>query len=1787
MIIGLLISTNSNAQVSAYVLNQLQITPAFTPLPASPTSTNLFATTGNIDNGVSTVAIPFAFQFSGGSYSSVNISMNGFVTFGTAPALTEVTPISSAVGYSGVISPFGCDLDLAPASTTLNVSYYSLGAVGSRIFKIQWNVKRSNNLGTAAAVDSNNMTFQLWFYETTNVIEMHYNTFVPNTTSNLSGQIGLRGSSNIDVNNLSYTNAGAPWPALPSTMTQNILAANNAFNVITRGTSATTSASVASTSNRLFRWTPVTCFPPSGLNATALTFNSATINWNAASPAPTNGYEYYIGTSATPSVTGTVGAGVLTANSAVLSSGQLYYYAVRSVCSGSDTSAWSAVSSFTTYCNPVGVPYSENFDGGSVAVPAVTPWHGNLPTCTAQQNVGTGNTWVTTNEGYYPDANMGFQDNILMYNPQSPSTANPADAWFYTRGINLTAGTTYRLSYIYSGTDTPSTILNRLKVAYGSSPLAASMTTILDNNPSIKGGPFDNVINFVAPSTGVFYFGYNVYSIANQGRLFVDDIQVVLSVCLKSTAVSVANITGTSALLSWTAPSPAPLSGYAYYYNSTGTPPTNATAPNGTVGPGVTSLSLSGLTGSSNYFFWVRTSCGGADYGEWVALNNAGTGFFTTLFVPSYCTPSSVSAATYITNVTTTGAVANLNNTTGFSAGGYGNYSSQIVSQSPGSSLNFSVGFIATGGVGVAIWVDWDNNGTFTTAERVYNSAAYLSVSPTTGTINVPGGQPLGDVRMRVVADYWATSPDPCVLSPSGTRGEVEDYTFRVVTPPPALTLNIYSDTVCANTDSATVLITSPLSNYNTYAWSPNIGFTGNSISGYVFIRPGTVTYTLTATQTVAPFSTKSITFTYNANPLPTPITISPASPTVCPSGPGVLLTATGGQVSGFPILSENFNTGAPGWTSTNTSTGGTTTAPAWGIQNSGFNPGGTTGITSVVSNDSSQFYISNSDAQGSAGTTNVELISPVFSLSGYTAASLSFYHYLKLFNYTNNPFGKILISTDGGGTYPTTLQSYTNTTTGQVFPSTTLSTPTNFLNTIIDLTAYVGQTNLRIKFQYYDKWGYIWAIDNFLVSGTATSAVKWNTQTSPVANGTAVPGLFTNPASTIPYIAGNGVASVYVLTNVNTTYTASASTPAPVCATVSTVPVSVVVVAGGTVNSNQTICSGSPSNLTLTGYTGTITGWQWSSTSTFASFTSIASSASPTLTSAQMGVLTSDRYYRVVVSNGSCSVFSTVVKITYNVTTWDGVSWTNGTPNSTTAAIFDADYDSNNLVSPGNLSACSVFISSGDVTFFSGVTLLSQNNVNTTGGTLTFENNASLVQVNNAATNTGNISYKRNTTPVRKFDYTYWSSPVAPQTLVALSPLTLSDKYFTFDPSINNWVGLNSNTLMNPGKGYVIRAPNNYSTTVPTVFNGLFYGIPNNGTISTPIVVGAGDVNLIGNPYPSALNINLFFDLNGITTGSGVIDKTIYLWTHNTDITANNYTNSDYAVYNYMGGVGTTAAPGTNNAVPNGFVASGQGFFIKGLLNGNAVFNNSMRVSGSNNQFYKNSSNNAVVSNKDRLWLELFNSQGAYKQTLVGYASGATNAFDSGYDSDYVDGGSGLSFYSLLNPKKLAIQGRGLPFNENDLIPLGYAATTAGSYQIKLSNLDGAFENQKVYLEDKLLNVIHNLKDSNYSFTTNTGSFDTRFQLRFTSSALSNNTNLFNDESVVVYKENQNIHIAASNTIMNDVKIYDIRGALLYAKSNINSEELIISNLNSSQQVLLITIKSTDGKEIVKKIIF
>jgi hypothetical protein len=318
-------------------------------------------------------------------------------------------------------------------------------------------------------------------------------------------------------------------------------------------------------------------------------------------------------------------------------------------------------------------------------------------------------------------------------------------------------------------------------------------------------------------------------------------------------------------------------------------------------------------------------------------------------------------------------------------------------------------------------------------------------------------------------------------------------------------------------------------------------------------------------------------------------------------------------------------------------------------------------------------------------------------------------------------------------------------------------------------------------------------------------------------------------------------------------------------------------------------------------------------------------------------------------------------------------------------------------------------------------------------------------------------------------------------------------------------------------------------------------------------------------------------------------------LWTHNTAIASNQYTTDDYAMYNYSGGIGTGTAAvgiGVNNNIPNGFIASGQGFFIKGLANGVATFQNNMRVVGNNDQFFRTSnkaSNASFISTleKNRVWLELSNNQGAFKQTMVGYITNATNNLDRGFDGLILEAGNVISFYSLVTDSKLGIQGRALPFDNNDIVPLGYRSTVSGNFTVKLSNFDGFFDTTNVYLEDLLLNVIHDLKQSDYNFVTEAGTFDGRFQLRYTNSTLSNNEFNFDENTVIVYKNNSDIVVNSSNTIMSNIKVFDIRGRQLFDSKKINNNEFTISNLNSAEQVLILTITSVDGKIVNKKIVF
>lgn len=358
-----------------------------------------------------------------------------------------------------------------------------------------------------------------------------------------------------------------------------------------------------------------TCFAPSGVTVSGVTVNSANIAWTAPATAPGSGYEYYLSTSNTNPIASTAATGTSATTSAPLSglnSATTYYVWTRSVCSGSDKSSWSASATFTTPCTSIGVPYTLDFTG--VTTPA-------LPSCTTAVNYGTGNTWNT-----YNLSAQGFTGNVLNYSYNSSSAAN---TWFFTQGINLTGGTSYRIKYKYgiaSGTVYP----ENLKVAYGTSPSNSAMSNTLADYPGISTSNATSAyVDFTPSTTGVYYFGFQAYSAADMNRLYVDDINIdVTPTCSEPTAVTTSNITTTSADVAWTAPSTAPGSGYEIYYGTTNTAPTASTSATITGITG-TSRTLSSLTSGTLYYVWIRSACTTTDRSVWTSVTS-----FTTLTPP-------------------------------------------------------------------------------------------------------------------------------------------------------------------------------------------------------------------------------------------------------------------------------------------------------------------------------------------------------------------------------------------------------------------------------------------------------------------------------------------------------------------------------------------------------------------------------------------------------------------------------------------------------------------------------------------------------------------------------------------------------------------------------------------------------------------------------------------------------------------------------------------------------------------------------------------------------------------------------------------------------------------------------------------------------------------------------------------------------------------------------------------------------------------------------------------------
>ena len=663
---------------------------------------------------------------------------------------------------------------------------------------------------------------------------------------------------------------------------------------------------------------------------------------------------------------------------------------------------------------------------------------------------------------------------------------------------------------------------------------------------------------------------------------------------------------------------------------------------------------------------------------------------------------------------------------------------------------------------------------------------------------------------------------------------------------------------------------------------------------------------------------------------------------------------------------------------------------------------------------------------------------------------------------------------------------------------------------------------------------------------------------------------------------------------------------------------------APGTATGTQTVCAGNTAALSLSGSAGAIQ-WQQSTDggATWANVTTGTGANTTNYTTAGLLVTT---HFRARLTSGSCTSTSGTVIVTVNETNvWTGASdiywnnagnWACGTiPTQFTIVSIPAAPQNQPTVVGLTGHAKSITIANGAHLIIATAGTLQVVNEVTVGttGTFTVNNNGSLIQ-DNAVGNSGNIKVIKNTNPLYRLDYTMWSSPVSGQQLLAFSELTNTSRFYEYKYAIDpdTQTAIEQYFIVNPAtttfaaaKGYLIRMPNGnsapgYNTgTAAVSFTGEFTGVPHNGTITYPLSTVGNLYTAIGNPYPSPIGVADFFAQNTTVLENG---SALYLWRKKND-----YQVSSYATLTLMGLVANTASRPVNGTVTptpnytsggqdqalyyqgsnvNWTLSQGQGFIVKtaaGLTNPVVTFNNTMRkiAPASGNQGFFRTAQSPV----SRVWLNISGSNNAFSQTAVGYMEGATTGIDFGYDGTHVNNGGIVSIYSIAANKNLSIQARP-EFTISDVVLMGYSTTSAGTYTINIDHKDGIFENeQEVFLRDNVLGTTTPLT-GDYTFTTEAGTFDERFEVVYASEALNTNTPQLNANSVMVYKEGTAININSGAAQINAVRVLDIRGRELYSKAGINATETAITGLQIQQQVLIVEIETVKGK-VSKKIVF
>jgi len=426
-------------------------------------------------------------------------------------------------------------------------------------------------------------------------------------------------------------------------------------------------------------------------------------------------------------------------------------------------------------------------------------------------------------------------------------------------------------------------------------------------------------------------------------------------------------------------------------------------------------------------------------------------------------------------------------------------------------------------------------------------------------------------------------------------------------------------------------------------------------------------------------------------------------------------------------------------------------------------------------------------------------------------------------------------------------------------------------------------------------------------------------------------------------------------------------------------------------------------------------------------------------------------------------------------------------------------------------------------------------------GAALTINSSGSLTVNNNMTINDGgsfidNGTFTNNgsSTVEKTISDDQWhliSSPVNN----ASANIFYGDFLQTYTEATDTWMDIvGSSTPLNPGQGYAL-------WPTPGKSSYSFTGTLNTGNFSTAFTyTPAGNplhygFNLMGNPYPSAID----WDLLNETYGA------VYY-----------FDGSAYVTWN-GGGAGSQYIPPM------------QGFMIAPGSAGMLNLTNAHRTHEGTASFYK-----STDEYYPSIVLKVGNDE--YEDELfVKFNEASENGFDLQYDAWKIltDEPVVPQVYSYQGEHKFSIDTR--PFCE--LVQLGFQAGTNGKYTFSLGSMYGIAE---AVLEDTKTGNMHDLINGDYEFEFIEGDDDARFILHLSPTGV----NELDADEIDVYAYGQKIYVKNFIQDVNlDVSVFNLTGQLIH-NEHFGEGSLFTIELDSQTGIYFVNVSTPSGK-MTKKI--